>query len=548
MPAFSPTIGKFGDVTARGKPWTRWYKRHKPKLLPVFSTFILLIFIIGGWWLWQGQMVPAAGGTLDEGMVGQPQRLNPLYSSQNDVDAEITPLIFRGLMKYDSDFNLVNDLASDIHTDNDETTYTVTLADAQWHDGAKVTAHDVAFTIKATQDPDYKGPWSGSFANVSLVIIDEKTIELTLDEPYAPFKHNLTIGLLPEHLLNGMSSQQLATDEFNLSPVGTGVLKFDSIQPNQDGGIATMKFVLTSGYIGELAYHFYQNYDEAITDFKLGRLDSFGTTYAEGLSVLGDFDHKQSDSVLMGQSYGLYFNLTQESVEEVEVREALAAALNKERLLPEVFKSYASQMTSIYHPTHWAHSSDVEPVTHDLDRAQRLWNKADNPPDSIRLLVPDRSVHVQLAEKIANDWSQLGVEISIEAQNSSEVAQTVQTGKGYDVALLGERMRHDPDRYSNWHSTQAPPIGLNVSRLQNDRVDKALEDARILADIEERKIKYATFQDYLSRDVPVIWLYQPHYIYMWGNKLHGIQLGSMWSESDRYSTLEKWYVNQQRRQ
>src|SRR5690606_17059223 len=102
MASFSPTIGKFGDVTSRQKPWTRWYKRHKLALFSVVGCIILLAGAGLGWWLWQGRYQPASGGVLEEGIVGSPQYLNPLYSSLNPVDTELTPLIFRGLLTYDS--------------------------------------------------------------------------------------------------------------------------------------------------------------------------------------------------------------------------------------------------------------------------------------------------------------------------------------------------------------------------------------------------------------------------------------------------------------
>ena len=74
-------------------------------------------------------------------------------------------------------------------------------------------------------------------------------------------------------------------------------------------------------------------------------------------------------------------------------------------------------------------------------------------------------------------------------------------------------------------------------------MDKALEDGRRLIERDERKVKYATFQDYLARDVAVIWLYRPEYVYMWNNKVYGVKVDKIWSEQDRFATVEDWYIN-----
>ena len=47
--------------------------------------------------------VVASGGQLAEGIVGQPQHLNPLLSQRNPVDGQVSELIFDGLVRYGPD-------------------------------------------------------------------------------------------------------------------------------------------------------------------------------------------------------------------------------------------------------------------------------------------------------------------------------------------------------------------------------------------------------------------------------------------------------------
>ena len=544
MPAFSPTIGKFGDVTARGKPWTLWYKRHRKQFYIIVSSALVVLLILTGWWLWYGRNIPAPGGVLDEGMVGHPLRLNPLYSQQNEVDAELTPLIFRGLLRYNQDSELVPDLADKVEASEDGTVYRITLGQHVWHDGTRVSAKDVAFTIGMTQNQDYQGPWSGSFTDVSIAIQDSRNLTLTLKEPYAPFEQNLTLGLLPEHILGGVSATDLANHAFNLNPVGTGKLQFESLQmDSKSKRVSMLQFHLINGYIETIKYHFYDSLQAAMTDFKLGKLHTLGSQYDSQLNYLSDFDKQEQQQTLQGQTYGLFFNTQNTNVSDAKTRQALALALPKQALLQKVFDQHALMADNLYPKDSWAYAEGIEPYAFNLDEAKKRWDEVETKPQSITLLIPDLPMHIATAQEVATAWRELGVEVAIEGKAGSEVGQTVDSGSGYDVVLLGEKSNRDPDRYNNWHSTQTPPIGLNISRLKNDRVDKALEDGRRLLNRDERKVKYVTFQDYLARDAAVIWLYQPEYVYMWNNKVYGVEVDKIWNEQDRFATLEDWYIN-----
>ena len=547
MPAFSPTIGKFGDVTARGKPWTLWYKQHRKKANIIIGSTLACVLAVGGWWFWQTRYIPAPGGVLVEGMVGQPVNLNPLYSSQNEIDAELTPQIFRSLLIYNQDQELVPDLAESVEVSEDKKTYTITLGRHHWHDGQPVTAKDIAFTIKATQDPEYHGTWSGSFTNVKIEIQDPHSLSLTLNEPYAPFEQNLTIGILPQHILAGKSAKALATDPFNQAPVGTGKLVYENKVMGSNQQIEQLEFNVNGGYIESIKFNFYDTVQEAMTDFKLGKIHSLGGLYTPDFKTLDDFDKHEQVAILQGQSYGLFFN-TDQSVKDVEVRQALAYQLPKQSIIDRVLDGHGKVIDTIYHKNHWAYSDVAETYKHDRKEAKKIWDKVENKPDTITIMVPDQPIHQALADQIAVAWSELGVKTNVSAVDSQEISKIFNNELDFSVVLLGEKNRPDPDRYNNWHSTQAPPTGLNITNLTNDRVDKALEDARSINDRDERKVKYATFQDYLSRDVPVIWLYQPEYVYFVNNKVYGVEISTMWSEKDRFATLESWYINQARRQ
>src|SRR3989344_2185720 len=98
------------------------------------------------------ELKPAAGGVYSEGMIGSFTNASPLYAT-GLVDTTVSRLVFAGLLKYDSNDQLIGDLAETWKTEEDGKVYTVTLRPGlKWQDGKPLTAEDVVFTFSTIQN------------------------------------------------------------------------------------------------------------------------------------------------------------------------------------------------------------------------------------------------------------------------------------------------------------------------------------------------------------------------------------------------------------
>ena len=96
--------------------------------------------------------VPAHGGSLSEGLIGSPRFINPLLEL-SDADRDLTYLVYSGLMRATAEGDLIPDLAESYNISSDGLTYTFKIRDnAYFHDGKRVTADDVIYTIQMVQD------------------------------------------------------------------------------------------------------------------------------------------------------------------------------------------------------------------------------------------------------------------------------------------------------------------------------------------------------------------------------------------------------------
>ena len=199
-------------------------------------------------------------------MVGQPAHINPLLSMSSDVDADLTQIIYSGLLKYGSDGNLVPDLAESYEISDDKTTYTFHLRkNATWHDGTPLTASDVIFTLNIISDPAYKSPLRLNWQGVDAESPDDYTVVINTHTPYAGFLQNATFGVLPKHLWESVKPDNFALTQLNLEPIGSGPFKYSTFQKDSKGNILSYKLVanpnyfLGKPYISKTTFNFYED-------------------------------------------------------------------------------------------------------------------------------------------------------------------------------------------------------------------------------------------------------------------------------------------------
>src|SRR5665647_1278431 len=172
--------------------------------------------------------VPDSGGAYVEAVVGSANILNPILLNYNQVDRDISSLIFSGLTKLDDNGLIVPDLAERWETGDGGKSYTFYLRrDVRWHDRTPFTSDDVLFTINSVQSTEFQGnaEVADIWRNATVTQVDDFTIRFTLKEAYAAFLEYTTMGILPRHLYSEAAGKAMPTSLYNLRPIGTGPFK-----------------------------------------------------------------------------------------------------------------------------------------------------------------------------------------------------------------------------------------------------------------------------------------------------------------------------------
>src|SRR5690606_2930667 len=145
-----------------------------------------------------------------------------------------------GLLRFDSNGAPQADLAESWGNSQDGTIFNFTLREnAKWHDGQPVTTDDVLFTLDLIRNGsdiipvDLQDFWS----DIEVVKLSDKVLQFRLPEAFAPFPDYLTFGILPKHLLDGNSIDEMIDLNFNIQPVGSGPYRFVRVEA-EDGVIS----------------------------------------------------------------------------------------------------------------------------------------------------------------------------------------------------------------------------------------------------------------------------------------------------------------------
>jgi len=323
----------------------------------IIFFFLLLIFVVG--LVWTAKVffnrhivqVPDIGGSYLEGEVGVPQLVNPIFSSSNDVDADISALVFSGLMRYDEKQKLATDLAANYEISSDKKIYTFKLKqDVLWHDGEKFTAKDVLFTIETIQNLAVNSPLNVSFQGVKVEAIDDYTVRFILPQAFNSFLSILTVGIIPEHLWFDIQPNQMRLAALNLKPVGTGSFMFKKLIKDESGRIYRYELVRfnkhyrQTAYLQDFIFQFYEDYAGeagAVQAFREQKIDGINFVPYD-LKDKVDRKHVGLHIMQLPQYTALFFNENNSAIlTDKSIRQALFYAVDKDKIVREVLKDDA---------------------------------------------------------------------------------------------------------------------------------------------------------------------------------------------------------------
>lgn len=521
------------------------------------------------------QTVATDGGTLTEGIVGTPRFVNPVLAITR-ADQDMVALIYSGLLRLNADGELVNDIAESITISDDGLVYNIVLRkDVYFHDGSPLSSTDVAYTIGLIQDPLLKSPLRGNWNDVTLEVLGEHEVNFVLEEPYAPFIENLTVGILPKHIWGDLSIEQLPFSQHNTEPVGTGPYQLLEVDYNESGLINAYTLTASdrSGHtakISNITLNFYQNEETLIEAFDEGEFENTSAFSYETLTHIDTARYTIAEQPLP-RVFSVFFNQNKSAaLRDEAVRKALNVAIDRDALIEMALNGHGVPTTSPVPPGFLqVQSTDATTTTTEIatttprirqaediligsgweQQEDGSWQKdIDDVPTklSITLTTANSEVFERTAEYLKSTWAELGVETNVAFFDQTDLVQAVIRPRDYQALLFGIDMGRSLDLYPFWHSSQKDDPGLNISLYTNITTDKLLETARTTQDEALHEESILSFEKEVATETPAIFLYSPTFTYVIQNNITTTIPERMIKPSERWSEVHTWHMEENR--
>lgn len=387
--------------------------------------------------------------------------------SLSQLPLDIQLLVSQGLTSLDKAGVPQPAVAQSWQVKDNGTLYQFTIDPNQrWSDGQPVKASEINY----------------SFNDIVTTVESDSTISFQLKESYAPFPSIASQPLFKKDVARSFpffrKTQIIGVNDYRINDIKTRGNTITSLTLQSDDQ--------------KRIYRFYPTEEDAITAFKLGKVDRL-----ENISNLRNLDQWAGVSITpqvhQDQYLGLFFNTTDTTLSSKPLRQALAYAIETKSPTPE------NRAISPIPSTSWVHNPQVKKYEYDTQTATQLLQKefpnADQPP---QITLTTTQTYAPFAEKIIASWKNIGIDASLKIVNFPDTNE-------YQALLIGQQSPADPDQYTLWHSTQ----GTNFTHYNNPRIDKLLEDGRKTQDPAKRELIYQDFQRFLVEDVPAVFL---HYL------------------------------------
>jgi len=551
--------------------WKIFEDKEKKIIKQLFFSWIIVTIIFLAVFIYNRTSIyPAQGGIYTEGLLHTPQFLNPVLAFNNETDVDLNRLVFSGLFRLDKNLQLVPDLAESYEVSQDYKIFTIKLKDGlKWHDGEDLTIDDVIFTYRTIQNPQFNSPHYGKFQGVQINKIDDNTVQFILKEPFAPFLQNLAIGIIPKHIWQTIPPINSRLAEANIKPIGSGPYKFKKLLKDKSGALISYTFEkfsdyhLQTPYITTIQFKFYPDLPSAMDAIQKQNIDGLEFIPKNEIKNLTQIKDITFHTFSLPQYTAIFFNYNKnEQLKNINVRKALAHAINKKDLIAETLNNEAQVMDGPILPGSVGYNKNLTKYETDTEKAKSLLEKEgwkmpaeedaepfrqkDGQTLEITLTTVDVADNMDVAEKIRNYWQEIGVKVNLEIVPKKIIEQEIIAPRNYQALIFGEILGADPDPFPFWHSSKRQSPGVNLTNFADKRADSLLEKGRTTTDWEERNKIYQEFQDILIAELPAIFLYSPTYTYPVNKKVQGINQTSITTPADRFNDISNWYIKTKR--
>jgi ABC-type transport system substrate-binding protein len=397
----------------------------------------------------------------------------------------------------------------------------------RFHDGTPFNGDAARFNLERILNPETRAPWRSLVDRVTAVVrLDQSTIVLTTNAPFAPLLVNLT------HSGTCMQSPTAIAargQDYARNPVGTGPFRFQEWV--RGDRITVTRF---DEYWGEKA-----NLDaiqwRVIPDdgARVAAIESGAVHIAKRVPPR-DMERLRRnlriEVVPSLRTIFIGFNVTKAPFTDRRVRQALNHAINKSAIVTSILAGTGRVSDSPLAPGVVGYSR-IMTYDYDLDRARALLREAGLPTGFRATFHHPTARYIRDAEiagAVQGLLRRIGVELELVTMDIGSLVALTSRPQAESVVqmyMLGWGVvtgDADYGLYNLFHSANFPPVGFNRGFYRNPQVDSLLDRARTTVDQAERNRLYRQAMEVIMADAPWIFMHVESQITAYRQEVGGV--------------------------
>lgn len=462
-----------------------------------------------------------------------PNTIDPMKASDN-LDTILAHNVYDPLMYYSDDVppQLMPWLATDFSVSDDNKTYTLQLRDdATFHNGDAVTAEDVVYSVRRmlNMQRGFSWMWSGILTADGVSAVDETTVEMQLDQVFAPFQFTLPyLFVVNKAQVEGNAKSDgnfgehgdYGTAWLEENDAGSGPYKLETRERKQ-----RIRLTKNEDWWNDFVKG--NTYETATTEMVseastvVGMMKEGGADISDQWLSLQNFsdlakrDNLRVNAKATFSPFYIFMHTEREPFNDVNVRKAISYAFDYESAINGVLAGESKQLEGPLPSAMWGHSDDVTVYEQDLDRAQSHIDQSDYTVDELNEMdltytyVTGLTIEKNHGLLLQTNLQELGVDLSIRKQPWTNItSQVTEAGSSPDMLAIYLGFSYaDPDTflYPAWHSS-SHGSWQSAAWYKNDKVDSLLDEARRVVEKDERIALYKEAQNIIADDAPALFV------------------------------------------
>jgi peptide/nickel transport system substrate-binding protein len=461
--------------------------------------------------------------TLRIGLAEDPDILDPTMA-RTYVGRIVFASFCDKLFDIDEKLNIVPQLALSHETSADGKEVTIKLRPGvKFHDGEELDAEAAKFSIERhlTMQGSFRKPELASVDRVE--VVDPLTFKLVLKAPFSPLIAQLTDRA---GMMVSPKAAKEAGDKFGLRPVCAGPYKF--VERVQQDRMVFEKFAAywnkDNVHIDRIVFLPIVDATVRLANLKSGGLDLIERVLATDIKdVRADSRLKLSTAIELGYQ-GITLNVGKDKTkgplsQSAKVRQALDLSLDREAINQVVFNGEFKPGNQWVNPDHPYYQKAFPIRGRDVAKAKALLKEAGvSPPVTVDFMVPKGAETEAVAQVVQSMASEAGFDMKLRVTEFATSLKQAEAGE-YQAFMLAWSGRIDPDGNSYvFLKTGAPQ---NYSAWSNAEADKALDDARLVTDLAQRKAIYEKLAKAELDEQALLYIYHRRILIAHTTKLDG---------------------------